>query len=382
MHTKKIIYTGMALLCCVGLSACGKSAKQLNNIGIEYYNDSEYENAVDAFSEAADKDKEGKAEYYVNLGKSYLELGEYENAQTAFLSALKKEADNEEAYRGLGVVYYFSGDYPDAMDAFKRIIDNAGRDYNDMELEALQYYASLQSYYGDNAGAIDSYTILIRKNYNTAQQYFLRGSIFAGQGMENEAVLDYEEALKLYSDDYEIYYNMYTNLLQAGFTQRAESYLRRALNVECADNLLKGKTYYIIEDYENAQKFLSKASDEGQKEADFYLAMTYEKLGDDEEAKAMYEAYINDNPSDARVYNQYGMYYLNKGDYDSALGYFSAGLATGGSEARRELLFNQACCYEYLHQYSMAFTKFEEYIKEYPDDAAAKHEYEFYTLTA
>ena len=377
MRTKRLIFTAMALLCCTSLSACGKSAKQLNNIGIEYYNDSEYKKAADAFSQAVDKDKEGRAEYYVNLGKAYLELGDYKNAQASFMSALDKESDNEEANSGLGVVYYFSGDYSDALDAFGRIVDNAGKDYDDIELEALQYYASLQSYYGDDAGAIDSYTILIRKNYNVAQQYFLRGSIYAGQRMENEAVLDYEEALKLYGDNYEVYYNIYTNLLEAGFTQRAESYLRRALNVECADNLLKGKTYYILKDYENAQKYLSKASNEGEKEAEFYLAMTYEKLGNDEEARAMYEAYIKDNPSDGRVYNQYGMYYLNKGDYDSALGYFSSGLATGSSEAKRELMFNQACCYEYLHQYSMAYAKFEEYLKEYPDDAAAKHEYEF-----
>lgn len=377
MGKKSILFTGIAMLCCAGLSACGKSAKQLNNIGIEYYNNADYEKAADAFAEAVDKDKEGKAEYYVNLGKAYLELEDYENAGISYRSALEKEPDNEEAYRGLGIVYYFTGDYPDAMDSFGKIIDNAGRDYSELELEALQYYASLQSYYGDNAGAIDSYTILIRKNYNVAQQYFLRGSIYAEQEMENEAVLDYEEALKLYSDDYEVYYNIYTNLLKAGFSQRAESYLRRALNVECADNLLKGKTYYIIEDYENARKYLSKASDEGKGEADFYLAMTYEKLDNDEEAKAMYEEYLKQYPSDARAYNQYGMYYMDKGDYEKALGYFSAGLATGSSEAGRELMFNQACCYEYLHQYSMAFTKFEEYLKEYPDDAAAKHEYEF-----
>ena len=155
------------------------------------------------------------------------------------------------------------------------------------------------------------------------------------------------------------------------------SYLRRALDVDGADNLLKGKTYYIINDYENAVKFLSKAIDDGKQEAEFYLAMTYEKLGKSEEAVSMYEDYLKNYPTDAGAYNQYGMYCLNKGDYESALGYFAAGLALGDSDAKRELMFNEAVCYEYLHQYETAYDKFGEYLKAYPKDEAAKHEYDF-----
>jgi len=204
---------------------------------------------------------------------------------------------------------------------------------------------------------------LIRKNYNAGQQYFLRGGIYAGQGMENEAVLDYEEALKEYSDDYEMYYNIYYSLHKAGFENRAISYLRRALEVDGADNFVKGKTYYIIGDYENAMKFLSKAIDDGMQEAEFYLAMTYEKLGKGEEAVSMYEAYLKSYPSDAGAYNQYGVYCMNKGDYNSALGYFAAGLALGDTDAKKELMFNQACCYEYMYQFKTAYEKFGELIE-------------------
>lgn len=112
-------------------------------------------------------------------------------------------------------------------------------------------------------------------------------------------------------------------------------------------------------------------------EAEFYLAMTYEKLGNGEEAVSMYEAYIKSYPSDAGAYNQYGVYCMNKGDYNSALGYFAAGLALGDTDAKKELMFNQACCYEYMYQFKTAYEKFGEYLELYPDDEAARHEYEF-----
>lgn len=373
---KKKLLIGAVVFCSMALCACGKSAKQLNNTGIEFFNASDYEKAVTAFEQAIEKDKDGKPEYNVNLGRAYVELGKYDEAEKAFMAAYTDDKTSKAAQWGIGVSAYFLGDYAASMEYFGKVVGNISV-YDEIDLDSLQYYASLQTYYGDSAGAIDSYTVLIRKNYNVEQQYFLRGSIYAAQGMENEAVLDYEEALKAYGNDYEIYYNIYYSLHKAGFENRAVSYLRRALEVEGADNLLKGKTYYIIADYENAKKFLSKAMDEGKQEAEFYLAMTYEKLDDNEEAVSMYETYLKNYPSDAGAYNQYGMYCLNKGDYNAALGYFTAGLALGDTDAKRELMFNQACCYEYLYQYSTAYEKFGEYLKLYPNDEAAKHEYDF-----
>ena len=48
---KKILVIGVLAICSTALCSCGKSAKQFNSTGIEYYNESEYEKAVDAFDE-------------------------------------------------------------------------------------------------------------------------------------------------------------------------------------------------------------------------------------------------------------------------------------------------------------------------------------------
>ena len=139
-----------------------RNARQLNNTGIEYYNASQYEKAADTFLQAAEKDKDGSAEYYANLGKTYIELGQYDKAGEAFLNALSNVTDDKTALWGMGVVSYYTGDYASSMEYFGRIVDNIS-DYDDTDMDSLQYYASLQSYYNDCAGAIDSYTVLIRK---------------------------------------------------------------------------------------------------------------------------------------------------------------------------------------------------------------------------
>ena len=98
---KKYIIAGLAAVCCVTLSSCGKNARQLNNTGIEYYNASQYEKAADTFLQAAEKDKDGSAEYYANLGKTYIELGQYDKAGEAFMNALSNVTDDKTALWGM-----------------------------------------------------------------------------------------------------------------------------------------------------------------------------------------------------------------------------------------------------------------------------------------
>lgn len=378
---KKRLFVAMSVIivCMTILTGCGKKAEDYNNTGIQLYNSSEFDKAQEEFKQAI-KLQPDNAEYYLNLGKAQLEVRAYDDALSSFQEAVAKGSEDLEVYRGLGIIYYFTNNYALALENFTKVINESGT-LDEMVLEVYEYYASLQTYYGDYAGALDSYDILIRKKHNLAQQYFLRGSIYTQQGMENEAVLDYEETLKLYSqekaENYEIYYNIYYNFYTAGFEERAESYLKRALSIDGADNLLKGKTYYIIGDYENAQKYLSKAVDEGHSDGEFYLAMAYEMLGNYSEAESMYVDYIKKYPSDSRAYNQFGMYYMNKKDYETALTYFVGGLSCSDIQAKKELMFNEACCYEYLNDYKTAFDKFGKYLEEYPDDEKAIHEYEF-----
>ena len=119
---KKFLLIGAVVFCSMALSACGKSAKQLNNTGIEFFNESDYEKAVTAFEQAIEKDKDGKPEYNVNLGKAYAELGKYDEAEKAFMAAYTDDKTSKDAQWGIGVSAYFLGDYATSMEYFGKVV--------------------------------------------------------------------------------------------------------------------------------------------------------------------------------------------------------------------------------------------------------------------
>lgn len=170
---------------------------------------------------------------------------------------------------------------------------------------------------------------------------------------------------------------MYTNLKDGGYTERAESYLRRLLDKDKKDNLLFGKTYYNLGDYDKAVEYLESEYKDGNNEAAYYLAMTYEAMENYADADKLYQEYLGKHPNDAFIYNQYGAYLINRGKYANALVYIETGIELGDSDAMQGLMYNQAVCYEYKHDYDKARDAFEEYLKSYPNDKAARKEYDF-----
>lgn len=80
----------------------------------------------------------------VKSGTEALESKDYETAAAEFQTAAEDE-DKEtaaEGYRGLGIVYYETGDYANALEAFRSALDNGAEQtaelYNLMGVSAMQ----------------------------------------------------------------------------------------------------------------------------------------------------------------------------------------------------------------------------------------------------
>lgn len=378
MKKRFIIYPLVAAVSVLAMTGCGAGAVQSCNKGMEYYNSHNYSEAEECFREAVNK-KSDNTEYRIYLGMTQIELEDYEGAMETFDSALAIDADCRDAYRGKGIVYYKENDYANAIEQLKKAIDLSQNKYDDIHVDALKYYASSLLVTCDYANAADAYTTLLDKvsQKEKADLYYCRGTAYVFLREENKAVLDYEESIKIRDDNYLTYCNMYSNFMEAGYTDRAESYLKRLLNGEDEDRLLFGRTYYILGDYEKAKEYLETAYSDGDGDAAYYLAMTYEKLQNYAEADKLYQEYLGKHPSDAHIYNQYGAYLINRGNYDSALAYIDTGIEYNNPQVMQELYFNRAVCYEYKHDYAKAFEYFSEYVRKYPNDKAAQREYEF-----
>lgn len=373
-----IIYPLAAAVCAFAATGCGAGAVQSCNKGMEYYNSHNYAEAAACFQEAVSK-KSDNTDYRIYLGMAQIELEDYDGALESFDAAIAIDADCRDAYRGKGIVYYKDGDYAGAVAELQQAIDLSGGKYDDIHVDALKYYASCLLVTCDYANAAAAYTTLLDKadGSEKADLYYCRGTAYVFLKEENKAVVDYEESLRLRGDDYQTYCNMYSNFMEAGYTDRAESYLKRLLDGDDTDKLLFGRTYYNLGDYDKAMEYLETAYAEGEGDAAYYLAMTYEKLQNYAEADKLYQEYLGKHPNDAHIYNQYGAYLINRGNYDGALAYIDTGIEYNNPQVMQELYFNRAVCYEYKHEYAKAFEYFSDYVKKYPNDRAAQREYEF-----
>lgn len=377
---KKRIMAGLALVFAVSsvvVTGCSGAGKRVCNQGMEYYNEGDYAKAAEYFGQAADKEPKN-TEYYVYMGMAQEECGQYNDAAASFQKAIDIDNSCREAYRGKGITYFRQGYYEEAAEELIKAVRTDGK-YDDTGLDALKYYAACLYNTGKYDEAVTQYGILIENlpKDELADMYYFRGSAYIMLKNENSAVLDYEESLKLKNDDYDRYCSMYSNFMAAGYTDRAQSYLKRLLNADDMDDMLAGKTYFNLGDYKKAEEFLHREYNNGNNEAAYYLAMTYEALLDYTSADKFYEDYLGRNPNDPVIYNQYGAYLIRRGKYENALAYIETGISLNNSDVMRELLYNQAVCYEYMSDYSKALGLFNEYLKQYPSDDDAAKEQEF-----
>ena len=96
-------------------------------------------------------------------------------------------------------------------------------------------------------------------------------------------------------------------------------YLEAALKTEpknAEDYCNRGKVYYYMEDYSNAQKELTEAVNQKSTEGMLLLGMVYRAQGDTSNARSMYQQYVSADGSDpAKGYNGLSLCDMDDGSY-------------------------------------------------------------------
>ncbi len=105
--------------------------------------------------------------------------------------------------------------------------------------------------------------------------------------------------------------------------QKAIDLVQKCIACRNADRIL-GMSYYGLEDYANAEKFLQKAIAEDDKDAQsaYTLGRTDIELEKEKEAIPMYEKAIALEPDRSNWIYELGLLYYNADDYGNALKYF------------------------------------------------------------
>ena len=286
-------------------------------------------------------------------------------------------AENELAYRKIGINCMEAEDYGAAVDAFQKALDQSKGKITEEEIDICYYKAAAQYANGDLEGAEKTYNSLIEYDEKTVEGYYLRGSLYLKEGETEKALADYDTATENAGCDFEIYFELYDNLMGAEMTEEADSYLKAALSLvpqDADDYTQLGRIYLLQKDYDNALENLNKGLDDGDTEANLYLAECMEAQGDSEKSQQYYESYAKDHADDSELLNKIGTILMEKEKYAEALTYFQQGLSVEKVTNEQELRKNEILALEHSGDFTTAKEKIQSYVEEYPEDEEAARE--------
>jgi tetratricopeptide (TPR) repeat protein len=124
----------------------GGSTYALASRGEEYLDQGEWENAIEAFSAALDKD-DTLLSLYVYRGEAYMRLGDYGSARQDFETVIQADTWDEvlvAAYSGRGRIAMIEGNPQDALQDFNQAILLNPDDAYSHFVRGMAYYELMQ----------------------------------------------------------------------------------------------------------------------------------------------------------------------------------------------------------------------------------------------
>lgn len=386
IRLKKAAAAGLTALLIAGFTGCGlKTAGGYYKEALGYLDQKNYTKAVESFENAIERNPE-RAEFYIDYGLMQIQMGDYEDALDTFDKAiLEKDVkmvkeNNKKAYRGMGIAHFNMLDYDRALEYFNKALEISGA--SDLNADILAYKGSICEKLGLWREAVSAYDEILRTSDGNADIYTARAYAYLNVGGIQMSRDDYDKAISLDPDNFNIYLGKYALMKQTNDEIGAAAVLAQAaaLPVNTAEDRFQfAKVKYYQKD-PKAEELLEACAAEGSTLSYFYLGEIARENGEYENALTNYKAYLdNNNFVNSALYNQMTVCSMEVGDYDGALGYIEKGLKVSTPEQAKTLRHNEVAVYEKRGDYEGAYEKAAEYLKDYPDDERMMREYEFLT---
>lgn len=158
--------------------------------------------------------------------------------------------------------------------------------------------------------------------------------------------------------------------------------LGTVLMMGCASNISKGLEMLNEEKYEEAIPYFEKDIEKGKNLGEAYrgLGLARYELGEYEAAvEALEKASENKTEKNATFYSLMADSYLQVGEYERALAYYSKASNREDltPELKQENAFNEIAIYQELGEWDIVKEKAGAYVTEYPDDERMDKTMEF-----
>lgn len=376
---RMVIVAGLVFL----LAGCGKAEEHFEK-GLASFGAQDYETALLYFSQALDENP-NKAEYYIEQGHTYVALKRYVEARKAFEAAIVEQEltltrqNNKRAWRGIGIAHYKEGRYSEAKDYFARAL---GEELlPELNADIRMYLADALECEGDYAAAIAMYDTLLAEQKDYAAGYRARAYMSYVLGDYEKSLADYDAAMELTPEDFDLYFGKYNVLEKLGKTEEQLELLRAITSI---DNPTPEDAYFIAKaqffsgEYDTALTSLFTVAENGYEDAHYYIGEIYHKRSNYGEAGFHYQQYIDGSGAkDAAAYNQLGICLMKQERYEEALETIHAGQKLSDPLCGKQLLFNEVVIYEKMGEYNTAYEAAVVYRNRYPEDERIHRELEF-----
>jgi tetratricopeptide (TPR) repeat protein len=305
-----------------------------NMRGVCYFSQENYLSAKYDFERAAELNST-YAIYHFNIGYSNYNLHNYNTALMNFKNALEHDPKNGQYWNYRGQVYYTQENYVEAIKMWKEM-KSSDPDY----IPYFNYIDDAKSKSGSGE--------------QTATHWNKLGNAAFSDGDYKLAVKNYSKAVKKESDNAVYIYNRGYAYLQLFDYKRAIKDISKAINLDRSDPDFfnrRGQAYFKTEQYKEAIADWESMNSAAGKDYDPYFNFI------DEARKKHYESL----GKTAQEWYTEAKEYYNKGEYTTALDYYTKAIEMGPT---KDTYFGErGQCYYMLSQYKESVADYTEAIK-------------------
>lgn len=301
---------------------------------------------------------------------------EYEAAAEALNTADEQGENPAMIARARGIVDLALAQYDEAVEEFNTALSYSDWRVDEFDYDVNYYLADAYEHKKDYQAAVDTYTAILNLEDKEVLALYKRGCDHLLLSETEEATADFDRAIRLSPDDYDLRIEIAGRLTENGYEDEGRAYLEQFLleKEKKLSKFDKGRIYFYMEDYENAKIYFEDARDDDDQNTILFLGKTYEMLGDYNYATSTYQNYLTRHPEAAVIYNQLGLSRIKSGDYTGARDAFASAGNLPGSGLEQVLAFNEIVANEYTGDFAKAKELMNEYLRKYPDDQAAVRE--------
>jgi Flp pilus assembly protein TadD len=257
----------LIIIFCLVFGCSRKTDNHYNKLGVNYFNNGQYDYAINAFIKAI-KLNPSNAEVHFNLGRAYNRKGMDDKARVEF--SISSRIDPET--------------FDECVIKYKEKID--------YELTDTQHLAELGRDYAEKGmldEAIDTYKKVLEIEPENVRVHYVLGTLYSKKGMYDEAISEFRRAIEIDQSMPEAHYNLGMAYYKQGEIDMAISEYKSTLNLLPEANGRKtagvhyklGLAYYDNEMFKDAVNELNKALEimPNDSRVHYKLSMVYKKIG-------------------------------------------------------------------------------------------------------